>query len=142
MTVVGDRDGHVEPDEVERLASVVRETMEGALPLSVPLVVDVKVGDNWESMTPLTREDVEGVYAGLRPLLAGESESTSKLSREHVVAHTAPGLVVVAGGKYTTYRVMAKDAIDAAAAASECAAYLIQTRKEKAQARSVVACPA
>ncbi|TCO28150.1 glycerol-3-phosphate dehydrogenase [Kribbella steppae] len=65
--------------------------------------------------TPLTREDVEGVFAGLRPLLAGESESTSKLSREHVVAHTAPGLVVVAGGKYTTYRVMAKDAIDAVA---------------------------
>ncbi|MEU8223142.1 glycerol-3-phosphate dehydrogenase/oxidase [Kribbella sp. NPDC048915] len=65
--------------------------------------------------TPLTREDVEGVYAGLRPLLAGEEESTSKLSREHVVAHAAPGLVVVAGGKYTTYRVMAKDAIDAAA---------------------------
>ncbi len=68
-------------------------------------------------VTPLTREDVEGVYAGLRPLLAGESESTSKLSREHVVAHAAPGLVVVAGGKYTTYRVMAKDAIDAAAKA-------------------------
>lgn len=66
---------------------------------------------------PLTREDVEGVYAGLRPLLAGESEQTSKLSREHVVAHTVPGLVVVAGGKWTTYRVMAKDAIDAAAAA-------------------------
>lgn len=65
--------------------------------------------------TPLTREDVEGVYAGLRPLLAGESESTSKLSREHVVAHTVPGLVVVAGGKYTTYRVMAKDAVDAVA---------------------------
>ena len=65
--------------------------------------------------TPLTREDVEGVYAGLRPLLAGESDSTSKLSREHVVAHAAPGLVVVAGGKYTTYRVMAKDAIDAVA---------------------------
>jgi glycerol-3-phosphate dehydrogenase len=64
--------------------------------------------------TPLTREDVEGVYAGLRPLLAGESEVTSKLSREHVVAHSAPGLVVVAGGKYTTYRVMAKDAVDEA----------------------------
>jgi len=63
--------------------------------------------------TPLTTEDVEGVYAGLRPLLSGESESTSKLSREHVVAHVAPGLVVVAGGKYTTYRVMAKDAVDA-----------------------------
>lgn len=66
---------------------------------------------------PLTREDVEGVYAGLRPLLSGESEDTSKLSREHIVAHTVPGLVVVAGGKWTTYRVMAKDAIDEAVAA-------------------------
>ena len=62
--------------------------------------------------TPLSHEDVEGVYAGLRPLLSGESDATSKLSREHVVAHPAPGLVVVAGGKYTTYRVMAKDAVD------------------------------
>ncbi len=62
----------------------------------------------------LTREDVEGVYAGLRPLLAHESEETSKLSREHIVTHSVPGLVVVAGGKWTTYRVMAKDAIDAA----------------------------
>ncbi|MFI9625373.1 FAD-dependent oxidoreductase [Streptomyces sp. NPDC052042] len=62
--------------------------------------------------TPLTRDDVQGVYAGLRPLLAGESEATSKLSREHTVAHPVPGLVVVAGGKYTTYRVMAKDAVD------------------------------
>jgi len=65
--------------------------------------------------TPLTTEDVEGVYAGLRPLLSGESDSTSQLSREHVVGHAAPGLVVVAGGKYTTYRVMAKDAVDAVA---------------------------
>ena len=46
---------------------------------------------------PLTHEDVEGVYAGLRPLLSGESESTSKLSREHAVAHTVPGLVVDRG---------------------------------------------
>jgi len=66
-------------------------------------------------ITPLTRADVEGVYAGLRPLLSGESESTSKLSREHTVASPVPGLVVVAGGKYTTYRVMAKDAVDTAA---------------------------
>jgi len=63
-------------------------------------------------VTPLSREDVEGVYAGLRPLLAGESETTSALSREHVVGHPTPGLVVVAGGKYTTYRVMAADAVD------------------------------
>jgi glycerol-3-phosphate dehydrogenase len=65
--------------------------------------------------SPLTREDVEGVYAGLRPLLSGEEESTSKLSREHVVGHPVPGLVVVAGGKFTTYRVMAADAVDEAA---------------------------
>ncbi|MFI8369273.1 glycerol-3-phosphate dehydrogenase/oxidase [Streptomyces sp. NPDC085466] len=64
--------------------------------------------------TPLSRDDVQGVYAGLRPLLAGESDATSKLSREHTVAHPVPGLVVVAGGKYTTYRVMAKDAVDEA----------------------------
>jgi glycerol-3-phosphate dehydrogenase len=64
---------------------------------------------------PLTRDDVEGVYAGLRPLLAGESESTSKLSREHTVAHPVPGLVMIAGGKYTTYRLMARDAVDAVA---------------------------
>jgi len=65
--------------------------------------------------TPLTHDDIDGVYAGLRPLLAGESESTSKLSREHAVAVPSPGLVAIAGGKYTTYRVMAQDAIDAAA---------------------------
>ena len=65
-------------------------------------------------VTPVTREDVQGVYAGLRPLLAGESEMTSKLSREHVVGSPSPGLVVVAGGKFTTYRVMAADAVDAA----------------------------
>jgi glycerol-3-phosphate dehydrogenase len=64
--------------------------------------------------TPLKHDDIEGVYAGLRPLLAGESEETSKLSREHAVARVAPGLVAIAGGKYTTYRVMAADAVDAA----------------------------
>ncbi len=65
-------------------------------------------------LTPLTREDIQGVYAGLRPLLAGESEETSQLSREHAVARPQPGLISIAGGKYTTYRVMAADAVDAA----------------------------
>ncbi len=64
--------------------------------------------------TPITRDDIEGVYAGLRPLLSGESDATSKLSREHTVVTPVPGMVVVVGGKYTTYRVMAEDAIDAA----------------------------
>ena len=69
--------------------------------------------------SPLSRADVEGVYAGLRPLLSGESELTSKLSREHVVGHPVPGLVVIAGGKYTTYRVMGRDAVDEAVRAMD-----------------------
>ena len=63
---------------------------------------------------PLRHEDVEGVYAGLRPLASGESEPTSRISREHTVVAPVPGLVMIAGGKYTTYRVMARDAVDAA----------------------------
>jgi glycerol-3-phosphate dehydrogenase len=63
---------------------------------------------------PITHDDIEGVYVGLRPLLAGNSESTAKLSREHVVVKPKPGLVLIAGGKWTTYRVMAADAVNAA----------------------------
>jgi glycerol-3-phosphate dehydrogenase len=63
---------------------------------------------------PLNDDDIEGVYAGLRPLLTGENEETSRLSREHAVARVAPGLVAIAGGKFTTYRVMAADAVNAA----------------------------
>ena len=57
-------------DEVEALAAIVRETMETALPLSVPLIVDVKVGDDWESMTPLTRADAIAAEADELPLEA------------------------------------------------------------------------
>ena len=62
--------------------------------------------------TPLTHDDVEGVYAGLRPLLSAEVDDTARLSREHAVAEPVPGMVVVTGGKFTTYRVMARDAVD------------------------------
>lgn len=56
-----------------------------------------------------------GVYAGLRPLVANSDTSkTTKLSREHTVDRPVPGFVSVAGGKYTTYRIMAKDVIDLA----------------------------
>src|SRR5947209_11916578 len=63
---------------------------------------------------PLTPADISGVYAGLRPLLSGEEEVTSQLSREHAISRSPRGMVSVAGGKYTTYRVMARDAVDAA----------------------------
>jgi len=68
---------------------------------------------------PLGHDDIVGVYAGLRPLLYGEDDATSKLSREHAVSTADTGLISVAGGKYTTYRVMAKDAIDLAASRLE-----------------------
>jgi glycerol-3-phosphate dehydrogenase len=76
---------------------------------------------------PLDHRDVEGVYAGLRPLLAGKPgrgvgsagegearSATQKVSREHTVVSPAPGLVLIAGGKLTTYRIMARDAVDLA----------------------------
>lgn len=62
----------------------------------------------------LTKDDIVGTYAGLRPLVAGQANTTAKLSREHLVIETTPGMIVVAGGKYTTYRVMAYDTVDAA----------------------------
>ena len=64
----------------------------------------------------LRAEDIIGVYAGLRPLVANnKSATTTKLSREHTVDRPAAGFVSIAGGKYTTYRVMAKDVVDRAA---------------------------
>jgi glycerol-3-phosphate dehydrogenase len=71
---------------------------------------------------PLTRADVLAVYAGLRPLVAappaesGAEKPTTKLSREHVVDTPLPGLTSIAGGKFTTYRLMARDVVDAAVA--------------------------
>jgi glycerol-3-phosphate dehydrogenase len=72
--------------------------------------------------TPLTRKNVLAVYAGLRPLVAAAADRadgerpTTKLSREHVVDTPLPGLASVAGGKFTTYRIMARDVVDAAIA--------------------------
>ena len=66
---------------------------------------------------PLRRSDIIGVYAGLRPLLQpqlkpGAEAASTKVSREHTVTRVAPGLTAIAGGKLTTYRVMAADAVD------------------------------
>ncbi|MGK2349789.1 glycerol-3-phosphate dehydrogenase/oxidase [Actinomyces sp. W5033] len=66
---------------------------------------------------PIGREDIIGVYAGLRPLLQprlrpGAEASSTKVSREHTVTRIVPGLTAIAGGKLTTYRVMAQDAVD------------------------------
>jgi glycerol-3-phosphate dehydrogenase len=62
---------------------------------------------------PITRDDVVGAYAGLRPLLKSEG-STADLSRKHAVLISETGVVTIVGGKLTTYRRMAQDAVDAA----------------------------
>ena len=65
---------------------------------------------------PVQQDEIRGVFAGLRPLVAAEGAAdTTRLSREHRLFSPAPGLTAIAGGKYTTYRVMARDAVDAAA---------------------------
>src|SRR5690625_3012295 len=64
--------------------------------------------------TDLSRADVIGSWAGLRPLLQpvdADEAASSKVSREHTVMRLAPGLTTVAGGKLTTYRTMAEDAV-------------------------------
>ncbi|GAB3868392.1 glycerol-3-phosphate dehydrogenase/oxidase [Nocardioides maradonensis] len=68
--------------------------------------------------TPLRRSDVVGAYAGLRPLLDGGDASTADLSRKHAVLTSSDGVVTIVGGKLTTYRRMAQDAVDAAVAAA------------------------
>ncbi len=62
---------------------------------------------------PLTEADVLGTYAGLRPLVAGDADAkTADLSRSHAVVRAPDGLISVVGGKLTTYRRMAQDAVD------------------------------
>lgn len=64
---------------------------------------------------PLARDEVRGVFAGVRPLVGpADTADTTRLSRRHVVEAPLHGLTTIAGGKYTTYRAMAADVIDAA----------------------------
>jgi glycerol-3-phosphate dehydrogenase len=103
-----------------------------ARPLATSSDVDYLIAQvNCVLAEPLTRDDVEATFAGLRPLVAGSgvvrgpgegqakggSAQTPKLSRDHAIGRPAPGLVVVSGGKYTTYRVMAAEVIDEVVAA-------------------------
>lgn len=91
-----------------------------AKPLAERSDVDYILGEANKILKPkLKASDIIGVYAGLRPLVANKTDSdTTQLSREHTVDLSAPGFVSIAGGKYTTYRVMGKDVIDLAIAKS------------------------
>lgn len=97
------------------------EAVDGPLP-DVPAASDGEIDFlldtvNTALATPITRADVVGTYAGLRPLLDSGEGKTADLSRNHAVLRSSNGVVSVVGGKLTTYRKMAQDAVDAAVAA-------------------------
>jgi len=85
---------------------------------------------------PLRREDVLSVYAGLRPLVKPKQEAgtTSKISREHRIVTSAGGLLSILGGKWTTFRKMAEDVIDAAEQAASLTSRPPRTREMKIEA--------
>ena len=98
------------------------EPVEGAIP-DVPEPSEAEVGFLLDVVSaafdrPLHRADVVGAFAGLRPLLHSNDGSTADLSRRHAVLTSATGVVTIVGGKLTTYRRMAEDAVDAVVAAS------------------------
>ncbi len=109
------------------------EPVEGPVP-DVPVPSDAEVDFLLEVISatlalPVTRADVVGAFAGLRPLLDTGAGSTADLSRRHAVITSDNGLVTVVGGKLTTYRRMAEDAVDAALAASGTEAGPCRTRR-------------
>ncbi len=98
------------------------EPVEGPVP-DIPTPVDAEIGFLLDVVAaaferPLRRSDVVGSFAGLRPLIDTGGGETADLSRRHAVLTSSTGVVSVVGGKLTTYRRMAEDAVDAAVAAS------------------------
>jgi glycerol-3-phosphate dehydrogenase len=102
------------------------EPVEGPVPDDDPVPGDAEVAQLLETVNqvlavPLTRADVVGAYAGLRPLVlpasagTGPGEATADLSRKHLLHWDGPVLSVV-GGKLTTYRAMAEETVDAVVA--------------------------
>ena len=107
------------------------EEVEGPLP-DVPEVPDADVDFLLEIINsaleiPLTKDDVVGAYAGLRPLLDSEG-SSADLSRRHAVLVSKSGLITIVGGKLTTYRQMAEDAVDKAVELAHLTAEDCQTK--------------
>ncbi|MFD4369771.1 glycerol-3-phosphate dehydrogenase/oxidase [Rhodococcus sp. NPDC058521] len=108
------------------------EAAPGPVP-DVPIASDEEIDfllDTFNTVLerPLTRDDIVGTYAGLRPLLDTGDGSTADLSRNHAVLHSKNGVISVVGGKLTTYRKMAEDAVDEAIATANLTAGACRTR--------------
>jgi glycerol-3-phosphate dehydrogenase len=109
------------------------EAADGPIP-DVPTPTEPEIGFLLDVVSaafarPLHRSDVVGAYAGLRPLIDSADGSTADLSRKHAVLTSSTGVVTVVGGKLTTYRQMAEDAVDAAVAQGRLGAGACRTRR-------------
>ncbi len=96
------------------------EPIEGPIP-DVPTPSETEIGFLLDVVSgafsrPLRRSDVVGAFAGLRPLIDTGDGDSADLSRKHAVLTSRTGVITVVGGKLTTYRRMAQDAVDAAVA--------------------------
>ncbi|MGN9809352.1 glycerol-3-phosphate dehydrogenase/oxidase [Micromonospora sp. BQ11] len=114
-------------------AGLTDEAVEGPVP-DVPEPTEADIAfllDVLNSVldAPLRRSDVLGAYAGLRPLLADGDSRTADISRRHAVIDDPDGIISVVGGKLTTYRRMAQDAVDTAVRARRLAAGPCRTRR-------------
>jgi len=94
------------------------EPAEGPIP-DVPVPTEAEIGFLLDILgsaldVPIHRAEVIGAFAGLRPLLDDAHGETADISRKHAVLTSADGVVTIVGGKLTTYRRMAQDAVDAA----------------------------
>ncbi len=74
----------------------------------------LEITDQYFPGAKITSQDVIASYAGVRPLVKDDSSSEGKTSREHTILRDPRGVTFVAGGKYTTYRLMAEQIVDAA----------------------------
>ena len=109
------------------------EDAPGEIP-DVPLATEEEIDFLLETVSsalrsPLTRADLLGTFSGLRPLLHTGGGNTADISRRHAVITAPDGLVTIVGGKLTTYRRMAEDALDAALAARGISAAPCSTRR-------------
>jgi len=82
-----------------------------ALPAEIDFILD-QIGRYLQKVP--TRKDIRSIFAGLRPLVKGNSKKTAELARDHVILVAASGLITITGGKWTTYRRMAEDTVNKA----------------------------
>jgi len=92
-------------------------------PVPYPAEIDALLATAARYLEPApTRADVSAMFCGLRPLAGSSGGATAKVSREHALVRSGSGLVTITGGKWTTFRRMAEEAVDFALVGSDLSA--------------------